>query len=116
MTATEEVPAAVERAAAAYLHMVPHCAGCAKESKGLLRRCAACKNLALEFAFHMLGAAFDAAAMGRAVADALYGQNVTTLVMRRPGESRRDQAERIGGWAAGVMNETTLREPTKDTP
>ncbi|WP_419704966.1 hypothetical protein [Promicromonospora sp. NFX87] len=46
----------------------------------------------------------DVGAMARSVADDLDGQDVHTLVMRRPGESRRDQAERIGAWAAGVID------------
>lgn len=50
-----------------------------------------------------LAAALDVEAVGRAIADDLYVQNVTTLMMRRPGESHRDQAERIGQWAAEIV-------------
>lgn len=47
-----------------------------------------------------LAAALDVGSISRAIADNLYGQDVRTLVMRRPGESYRAQAERIGQWAA----------------
>lgn len=64
---SDQITPAVERAATAYLHMVPHCDGCAKESKGLLRRCSACKDLAVEFALHMLAAALDVEEMAHAL-------------------------------------------------
>lgn len=48
-------------------------------------------------------AALDGEEIARSVADNLYGQDVHTLVMRRPGESHRDQAERIGQWAAEIV-------------
>lgn len=47
--------------------------------------------------------ALDVEVMARAVADNLYGQDVHTLVMRRPGESRRDRADRLGAWAAEIV-------------
>lgn len=50
----------------------------------------------------------DLEAMARAVADNLYGQDVHTLVMRRPGESHRDQAERLGTWAAEIVLASVL--------
>lgn len=56
-----DIPAPVERAAQAYLHMVPFCETCLGRSKRklLIRRCAACKDLAYEFAWTMLVAAFE---------------------------------------------------------
>ena len=60
---------AIDLAATTYLHMVPHCDGCEKQSKGLLRRCDGCKRLAGEFAAHMLHAAAPLIA-GRALREA----------------------------------------------
>lgn len=51
----------------------------------------------------VVAAALDGEEVARAVADNLYGQDVHTLVMRRPGETHRDQAERIGRWAAETV-------------
>lgn len=53
-------------------------------------------------------AALDLEAIARSIADDLYGQDVHTLVMRRPGESYRDQAERIGQWAAEIVLASVL--------
>lgn len=55
-----------------------------------------------------LTAALDIEVMARSVADDLYGQDVRTLVMRRPGETYRDQAERIGQWAAEIVRTALL--------
>lgn len=55
-----------------------------------------------------LAAALEARRIGRAVADDLYCQNITTLMMRRPGESPRDQADRIGQWAAEIVFASVL--------
>lgn len=57
-----------------------------------------------------LAAAFDVEAMARFIADDLYVQNVATLMMRRPGESHRDQAERIGQWAAEIIGAAIVGE------
>jgi len=55
-----------------------------------------------------LAAALDVEEMARSVADDLYGQDVHTLVMRRPGESHRDQADRIGQWVAETVLASVL--------
>lgn len=60
-----------------------------------------------------LAAALDVEEMARAVADDLYGQDVHTLVMRRPGESYRGQAERIGQWAAETVHAAILGTDSK---
>ena len=55
-----------------------------------------------------LAAALKVEEIARSVADDLDGQNITTLMMRRPGESHRDQAERVGQWAAQAVLDSVL--------
>lgn len=55
-----------------------------------------------------VAAALDVEVMALSVADNLYGQNAHTLMARRPGESHRDQADRIGQWAAETVRAAIL--------
>lgn len=57
---------------------------------------------------HALCATLAVDEIARSVADELAGRDVHTLVMRRPGESHREQADRIGQWAAEIIVASVL--------
>lgn len=118
MTADLITDEAIDLAATTYLHMVPHCAGCQKASKLLLRRCEDCKRLAGEFAAHMLHASAHLIAKGaleQAADDWQRGGWANAPRRADRVQERIANGQHVGNWLrARAASQTTTTEETPD--